>query len=389
MPDTDNPDTWRVLLVDDTGDVTTLEDVHRYELGPDDIRVVIARRSARPTPDGRLPGTYDPGDVVVEYEGFYTLAEISQRYEQATAMATGLNAATVPDTWRAGDTPTITGAGAGAGKTSGTFLALLHGIRLAAAAGDLNWVRTLAYRGIGSEPPTGQPADPAVYGWVQVAIRTGFELDDLNERITAWPREAGWIAPDGRCTAAGLAELMRQAKSEGEVAAAVAGTVWRHAANYVRDAADEADAARGASADLLAKLTGLADTFDGHAAADEQATAGRKTAEAAYRDAARMALEVSSFDLVHGGIRVIASDRVDTLWRQLRTLGGPGPVDPAEAVTWEQAAEAAGLDAEELRFLTGLLATLTPAGDPTTRTRDLLVHIAEQAAHDGDHTERI
>lgn len=90
---------WTAVLADLNGHVTDLDDVrgwHPSEL--DEVSISIVRRSATPTgPDSdgdrKLPGTYNGGDLLIEWAGFEDHDEVEARLVQAEAMVAGLNAA--------------------------------------------------------------------------------------------------------------------------------------------------------------------------------------------------------------------------------------------------------------------------------------------------------
>lgn len=90
---------WEAVLSDLYGNVATLDEVREWpEDDLDEVRVSIARRSALPAgPDAdgekKLPGSYNGGDLLIEWADFEEYDEVETRWVQAEAMAAGLNAA--------------------------------------------------------------------------------------------------------------------------------------------------------------------------------------------------------------------------------------------------------------------------------------------------------
>jgi hypothetical protein len=210
------------------------------------------------------------------------------------------------------------------GETGDAWKNAVRGIQTALAAGDRVAARGLFDRLVNGEfgKPAGQPV-PQVgdYDWDEVSARTGFEPDDLHERITGWLPHISWLTPDGRCTQAGLDELTRQVDVEGGVAAAAYADAYRRAADMTRGVAETIAAGDPGEAVTEEAVAELAGAFEGLAVAVEE------------------------------GAQFLAGE-------------------PPASATWPDVATACNLKADELTLLTDLLATLTPAGQPTQATID-------------------
>lgn len=212
----------------------------------------------------------------------------------------------------------------------GKWTAAVLAIHSSLAAGQLRAARVVFDQMVSGEfgPPPPRPAqagpDRLVHGyhWDEVSDRTGFEPADLHGRILGWLPGVPWLTPDGRCTQAGLDELMRQAASEGDVAATAEETAYLYAAARAREFAVQA-APSGAGVLPVAAVEKLAGDLDGLAAfAMQTVEAGRST---------------------------------------------------ARLVTWADVVAGTDLDAEELAaVVTPLLASLTADGRPTQATIDVI-----------------
>jgi len=167
------------------------------------------------------------------------------------------------------------------------------------------------------------------YAWAEVAARTGFTIDDLRVRAAAWP--AAYFTEDGDCSRAGLDELLRQAESEGTAAATAYADAYRFAARTIRETA--APAGEMGSREVA----GLAGYFD-------------RVADATDRAAGFYGADGEPLPVV--------------TWADVEdAAAGSGCGELVEA--------AAALDPADVATLAGLLATLTPTGQPTCRTVDL------------------
>lgn len=86
---------WTAVLSD--GDGFVYESIGHVDDG-DYVNVSVVRRSAAPV-DDRLPGSYDPRDVLYQHDTFDAPedgAEIAERWAQAQAIADALNAPAGP-----------------------------------------------------------------------------------------------------------------------------------------------------------------------------------------------------------------------------------------------------------------------------------------------------